>query len=704
MAITSKQGNSGKDQSGLDGVDLTGDLQSLQTALENMGTNVFIADANRTLIYINKKGRETLQQVSHIIQKVFNVDAGGLIGRSIHDFHSDPNRIETILANPSNFPRKADIVFDEVILETNINIVTDSQGNIIGHVVNWEEVGAARRALEQAQQLKQMVESSPMPCILADADFNITYMNPISEQTLAKVEQYLPVSASQVVGQNIDIFHKNPAHQRSILSNPKANLPYRADIQVGPEKLELLVSAIYDDAGKFVGPMVNWEIVTQRRAAEAEAAKKSAMVENSPINTMFADRDFVIEYVNPATKKNLRPLAEHLPVAIENLVGTNIDIFHKNPAHQRNMLSDPSNLPHQANIEVADQTLDLLASAIFDNEGEYIGTMVTWSNITEQLEMEARQKQMQKEAEDNARILQEKVSQLLDNVKAASQGDLTTAVNVKGQDAIGQLGEGIEQMIEGLKTVISQIVEAADQFTEGARVVSEGSTSLSDGAQTQSANVEQMSASVQSLNQMIQGVADNAKSANSVAGETSERAEQGGEAVTKNIEAMKLIDKSAEQIAEIIGVISEIAAQTNLLALNAAIEAARAGEHGLGFAVVADEVRKLAERSSEAAKEINQLIKESTQRVKEGAELSEKTGQALQKIIEGVEETAKGISQIAEATNEQSQTATEVSTGIQNVASITENNASAAEEMSGSAEELAGQSNQLKELVAQFKL
>ena len=114
-----------------------------------------------------------------------------------------------------------------------------------------------------------------------------------------------------------------------------------------------------------------------------------------------------------------------------------------------------------------------------------------------------------------------------------------------------------------------------------------------------------MSASVQELNKMIEGVATNAAQASQIASDTSERAQDGSNAVSKNIEAMTLIDKSAEQIAAIIGVISEIAAQTNLLALNAAIEAARAGEHGLGFAVVADEVRKLAERSSEAAKQIN---------------------------------------------------------------------------------------------------
>ena len=79
---------------------------------------------------------------------------------------------------------------------------------------------------------------------------------------------------------------------------------------------------------------------------------------------------------------------EHLlPIRADQALGTSIDVFHKNPEHQRRLLSNPANLPHKAKIKVGDETLDLLATAAYDSEGEYIGPMISWSVITQNVKV-----------------------------------------------------------------------------------------------------------------------------------------------------------------------------------------------------------------------------------------------------------------------------------------------------------------------------
>ena len=548
-----------------------------------------------------------------------------------------------------------------------------------------------------------MSENSPVNILMANQDLEITYANPSSIKTLKSLEHLLPVRATEIVGQNIDIFHKDPSYQRGILRNDK-NLPHNAIIAVGDEKLDLLVTASYDDDGEYLGPMVTWSIVTEKLRLESEAAEKSAIVENAPTNILLADLNGTITYMNPASSRTLKTIESALPVRVDQIVGGSYDVFHKNPAHQRQLLADPQNLPYEAEIDFGGEWLKLVAAAIFDANGNYIGPMIAWDLITEAKQAAVRERENQERERQAQEELRNKVDQLLSVVRAASQGDLTMAITVTGEDAVGELAGGLDQMMSDLRQIIGQVVEGAAQFTEGSRVIAESSQALAEGSQTQSASVEEMSASIEQLTRSIEAVKDNAGDANRVAKETSELAEEGGTAVQKSVEAMDLIKKSSEQISEIIQVISEIASQTNLLALNAAIEAARAGEHGLGFAVVADEVRKLAERSSEAAKEISALIKESTARVEDGATLSEQTGAALEKIIQGVESTASKISEIAEATTEQSANACEVANAIQSVSAVTEQSAAGSEEMASSSEELGAQASTLSELVSRFKV
>ena len=319
-----------------------------------------------------------------------------------------------------------------------------------------------------------MVEKMPVAVMTCNlADFTINYVNEATIEGLRSIEHVLPCKADDIVGQCIDIFHKKPEHQRALLSDPK-NLPHQAQIEIGGEVLDLLVSAIYE-GDRYVGPMLTWKVITESARAEQESQKLLQMVNEMPINVMMLDKEtFDISYVNKTSIETLRSLQHLLPVQVDELQGQCVDIFHKNPSHQRALLADPGNLPHNAKIKLGDETLDLRVSAIMDACGDYLGPMLNWTVVTDRVELA-----------DNVSSVMGAVSSAAAELEASASSMAAATEETNAQAAtVASASEQLQASISEISQQVAASNDVAKNALEQAQQTSEMISGLSESANT----------------------------------------------------------------------------------------------------------------------------------------------------------------------------------------------------------------------------
>jgi len=488
------------------------------------------------------------------------------------------------------------------------------------------------------------------------------------------------------------------------------------------------------DRGDEIGALAKAAVVIRAtRDADMANGRIRTALDVVRSNVMLADENYNIIYMNQTLAQMMRDSESELRKALPNfdagrLMGACMDVFHKNPAHQRKML-DALSGSHETRISVGTQKFFLVATAVKDKEHKRVGTVVEWRNETAEKAVEEEVNQVVKAAiagdftkrlatagkKDFMLNLATAINSLCENVakalndvvrmmSALADGDLTPRITADYQGSFAQLKNDANAMAERLSTTIGDIKAAAREVTNASGEISASTTDLSQRTEEQAASLEETSASMEEISATVKKNAENAQQANQSASSTREVADRGGQVVAKAVDAMARIEESSRKISDIIGVIDEIARQTNLLALNAAVEAARAGEAGRGFAVVASEVRSLAQRSSQAAKDIKDLITNSNGQVKDGVDLVNKAGTALNEIVESIKKVADIVSDIANASAEQASGIEQVNKALTQMDEVTQQNSALVEENAATAKTLEHQAKAMNDRVAAFHI
>lgn len=477
---------------------------------------------------------------------------------------------------------------------------------------------------------------------------------------------------------------------------------------------------------------LGFDVMDAREKAE-EGARLYAALDQVSNNVMMTDRNCCVVYANEAQRRTFQGLQDILrdefpDFRANDLLGTNMNMFSDSFGIANGSLGELSSRASY-DLQLGGRSMKIIINPILDKQRARIGSVVEWNDITEQLQAEdaivalvdgAKNGDLSRRASTKGQegfhlrvsqgmnAVMETVSRVLGDLSgsmgAMADGDLSRELTGDYDGTYGEMKEAVNRTLDTLRTTVANIQNTADVIDESSREIASGNLNLSTRAEQQAADLVLTASSLEELTATVRNNADNAQLATTLSSEARGSAEEAGGVMEQAELAMREINKASSKIAEIIGMIDEIAFQTNLLSLNASVEAARAGEHGRGFSVVATEVGHLAKRSAEAARQIKTLINDSVKKVSVGAELVGESGRSLVEIVESVGKVGDLIEDIAHASREQSIGLDHINRAVISMDRVTQQNAALAEEATATSITMSERSMEMSSMVSSFKL
>ena len=461
-----------------------------------------------------------------------------------------------------------------------------------------------------------------------------------------------------------------------------------------------------------------------------DASEKVGFLNNVPTPVMVVDKDFNVQFMNPAGAGAVGRTPE---ACVGQKCFSLFNTGHCNTAECRVAQAMQQNAVFTgdtvAKLSSGELPIRYTGAPVKDADGNVVGGLEYVLDITEEMDITTNVGDLVQAALDGRlaeRIDAEKfqgnyltivqgvndmlnaivdpINEAMSALEKVAERDLTARMTGDYNGDHAKIKDSLNTAVQNLDEGLQQVALGAEQVASASEQISTGSQSMAQGASEQASSLEEISSSLQEMASMSQQNAANSKEAQGISDNSRTSAETGVESMNRLSEAVGKIKASSDETAKIIKTIDEIAFQTNLLALNAAVEAARAGDAGKGFAVVAEEVRNLAQRSAEAARNTADLIEGSVKNSEDGVAINEEVMKNLGEINGQIGKVNEVMGEIAAASDQQNQGVEQVNTAVDQMNQVTQQSAANSEESASAAEELTAQAAEMRNMVGSFTL